>query len=310
MHWADTVGEPTVDAMQRAAAFRSLHSGCFVMPNAWDAGSAIVLAEAGFAAIATTSAGIAFSLGNADHGIPLGATAVSRTRMLDRIREITAAVDVPVNGDLEAGYGDAPEAVAETIRLALDAGLAGGNIEDFTGGGLYDERLAVERLAAAREVIDGSGTEFVLTARTDGLLLDPPGALADSIRRANRYRQAGADCLYVPGVNDLDAVATLVREIDGPLNVVMGLGLMGLGATGLTVDALRSVGVARISLGGSIARAALGFVRESARELRESGTITFAEGQIPQGELNTLFAARGSAARPQTSTSAAAGIPR
>lgn len=275
--------------MERTAVFRSLHHGRdgFVMPNAWDAGSAIVLADAGFAAIATTSAGIAFSLGKADHGIPQGGTAVGRSEMFDRIRQITAAVDVPVNGDLEAGYGDSPEAVAETIRLAIDAGLAGGNIEDHAGGGLYDEALAVERIAAAREVVDGSGTGFVLTARTDGLLLNPPTALADSIHRANRYRQAGADCLYVPGANDLDAIGTLVREIDGPLNVVMGLG-----ATSLTVAALRSAGVARISLGGSIARAALGLVRESARELLDSGTVTFAERQIPQGELNALFARR------------------
>lgn len=204
-----------------------------------------------------------------------------------------------------ACYGDAPEAVAETIRLAIDAGLAGGNIEDFAGGALYDEGLAIERITAAREVSAGSGTDFVLTARTDGLLLNPPGTLADSIRRANRYREAGADCLYVPGVNDLDTVATLVREIDGPLNVVMGLG-----ATTLTVEALRSVGVARISLGGSIARAALGFVRESARELREGGTITFAAGQIPQGELNVLFAGRESEARTRASATAGAALPR
>jgi 2-methylisocitrate lyase-like PEP mutase family enzyme len=269
--------------------FRHLHRDGLVMPNAWDAGSAVVLAEAGFAAIATTSAGIAFSLGRADHGIPQGGRAVSRSEMFDRIRQITAAVDVPVNGDLEAGYGDAPEAVAETIRLALDAGLAGGNIEDFAGGALYDEALAVERIAAAREVIEASGTDFVLTARTDGFLLHPPAALADAIHRANHYREAGADCLYVPGVNDLDSIATLVREIDGPLNVVMGLG-----ATSLTVAALRSVGVARISLGGSIARAALGFVRESARELLEAGTTTFAERQIPQAELNALFSGRSS----------------
>lgn len=259
------------------------------MPNAWDAGSAIVLAEAGFEAIATTSAGIAFSLGKADHAIPGGATPVSRSEMFERIRQIAAAVDVPVNGDLEAGYGDRPEAVAETIRLAIDAGLAGGNIEDYANGVLYDEELAAERIAAAREVIDAGGTGFVLTARTDGQLLKSPAPVADSIRRANRYRQAGADCLYVPGVNDLATIANLVAEIDGPLNVVMGLG-----AATLTVSALRSAGVARISLGGSIARAALGYVREGARELLERGTIGFAEVQIPQGELNALFARRAS----------------
>jgi len=271
------------------AAFRQMHTGRagFLMPNAWDAGSAIVLAEAGFAAIATTSAGIAFSLGKADHTIPGGATPVSRSQMFERIRQITAAAGIPVNGDLEAGYGDQPEAVAETIRLAIDAGLAGGNIEDHHDGALYDEGLAAERIVAAREVIDASDTGFVLTARTDGLFLSSAAPLTDSIQRANRYRQAGADCLYVPGVSDLETIGTLVSEIDGPLNVVMGLG-----STALTVASLRSAGVSRISLGGSIARAALGFVREGARELIEHGTLSFARIQIPQGELNALFARR------------------
>jgi 2-methylisocitrate lyase-like PEP mutase family enzyme len=278
-----------INHTRHAAAFRQLHDrrAGFVMPNAWDAGTAIMLAEAGFDAIATTSAGIAFSLGKADHTIPEGAARVSRSQMLDRIRQITAAVDIPVNGDLEDGYGEAPDAVAGTIRLAIEAGLAGGNIEDFAGGVLYDEALAVERIVAAREVIDASGTGFVLTARTDGRLLGHPAPLADSIRRANRYREAGADCLFVPGVNDLESIATLVREIDGPLNVVMGLG-----TTTLTVAALRSAGVTRMSLGGSIARATLGFVRESARELMERGTVTFAGIQVPQRELSAVFARR------------------
>jgi 2-methylisocitrate lyase-like PEP mutase family enzyme len=263
--------------------FQRLHTQTtFVMPNAWDAGSAIILAEAGFPALATTSAGIAFSLGKGDHAKPDGAPSVSREQMFERIQQITCAVELPVNGDLEAGYGDEPEAVASTIRLAVEAGLAGGNIEDFTGGSLYDERLAVERIAAAREA---GGPGFVLTARTDGQLLTSPPSLAESIRRANLYREAGADCLYVPGVNDLDVIALLVKEIDGPLNVVAGLG-----TSSLTVAGLTSAGVARISLGGSIARAALGFVRDSARELLDRGTLTFAERQIPQGELNKLFA--------------------
>jgi len=274
---------------RQATSFRRLHDArtTFVMPNAWDAGSAIVLAEAGFSAIATTSAGIAFSLGKADHSVPNGATPVSQVEMFDRIRQITAAVDIPVNGDLENGYGERPEAVAETIRLAIEAGLAGGNIEDYANGVLYDESLGAERIAAAREVIDASGTDFVLTARTDGLLLDAPSSLADAIRRANRYRQAGADCAFVPGVKDLGPIATLVREIDGPLNVVAGLN-----TTALTVADLRAAGVTRISLGGSIARAALGFIREAARELLDRGTLTFASNQISQRELNILFASR------------------
>jgi 2-methylisocitrate lyase-like PEP mutase family enzyme len=274
---------------RRAATFRQLHQmrKGFLMPNAWDAGSAILLAETGFVALATTSAGIAFSMGKPDHAVPDGATPVSRSAMFERMRQIADAVDLPVNGDLEAGYGDEPEAVALTIRDAIAAGLAGGNIEDFSHGALYDEGLAVERIAAARATLDESRSSFVLTARTDGRLIDPAAPVAESIQRANRYRQAGADCLYVPGVDDLEAIQTLVREIDGPINVVMGLT-----GNALTVNDLLSAGVARISLGGSIARAALGFVRAGARELMERGTLGFADDQIPQGELNALFAAR------------------
>jgi 2-methylisocitrate lyase-like PEP mutase family enzyme len=262
--------------------FRELHSGFFVMPNAWDAGSAVVLADAGFGAIATTSAGIAFSLGKGDHTLPDCAPALSRDDMFARVREITAASAVPVNGDLEDGYGASPEAVAETITLSREAGLAGGNIEDYNGRELYDVELAVERIVAAREA---AGPDYALTARTDGQLLKAPTSLADSIDRANRFREAGADCLYVPGVNDLDSIRTLVREISGPLNVVLGLG-----TSTLTVADLQTAGVTRISLGGSIARAALGLVRRAAQELLTKGTIDFAAGQIPQAELNQLFA--------------------
>jgi 2-methylisocitrate lyase-like PEP mutase family enzyme len=265
------------------ATFRDLHEATtgFVMPNAWDAGSAVLLVAAGFPAIATTSAGIAFSLAKGDHTLPAGAKAVSREQMFERIQQITEASGVPVNGDLEDGYGETPERVAETITLAREAGLAGGNIEDYDGHALYAEQLSIDRIVAAREA---AGPDFVLTARTDGRLLKTPTALADSIRRANLYREAGADCLYVPGVNDLDTIATLVKEIDGPLNVVLGLG-----TSTLTTHDLLSAGVARVSLGGSIARAALAFVRAAAQELATVGTITFAANQIPQAELNQLF---------------------
>ncbi|MGW6196536.1 isocitrate lyase/PEP mutase family protein [Kribbella sp. NPDC055110] len=262
--------------------FRELHAGRFVMPNAWDAGSAVILAAAGFSAIATTSAGIAFSMAKGDHTLPDGAPAVSREQMFERMREITAASAVPVNGDLEDGYGAEPSQVADTIRLAREAGLAGGNIEDYDGRELYDVSLAVERVVAAREA---AGPDFVLTARTDGQLLRTPTSLSDSIERANRFRAAGADCLYVPGVNELATIRTLVAEIDGPLNVVIGLG-----RSTLAVADLQAAGVVRISLGGSIARAALGFVRRSAEELATKGTITFAADQIPQADLNELFA--------------------
>ncbi|MFZ5669276.1 MAG: isocitrate lyase/PEP mutase family protein [Pseudomonadota bacterium] len=274
--------------MSAIERFRALHAAPrgFVMPNAWDAGTAIILAQAGFPAIATTSAGIAFSMGRPDYAIGATGAGVGRAAMFERMREIVEAVDVPVNGDLEAGWGDAPEAVADTIRLAVEAGLAGGNIEDAdpVGGRLYDEKLAVERIAAAAAAARASG--FVLCARTDALMAPGGGGLAEAIRRANLYRAAGADCLYAPGAADPADIARLAAEIDGPINVVMGLG-----NAANTTRALLDAGVQRISLGGSIARSALGFVRACAEELGARGTIGFAAGQIPQGELNSLFSA-------------------
>jgi 2-methylisocitrate lyase-like PEP mutase family enzyme len=272
---------------EAASAFLALHrtKPGFLLPNAWDAGSAILLAAQGFPAIATTSGGIAFSLGRPDYHMGDPRLGVSRDAMFARIREIVAAVRVPVSADLEAGYGDAPEAVADTIRLAIEAGLAGGNVEDHVPGEprLYDEELAVARIRAARSAIDAKGTGFVLNARTDALLMMPDG-LATVIRRANRYREAGADCVFVPGPADMAAVRTLVEEIAAPLNVVSGLG-----NAVLEPKALLAAGVQRVTTGASIARAALAFVRAAATELRERGTIGFAAQQIPQGELNVLF---------------------
>lgn len=270
----------------KAAAFRALHEAetGFILPNAWDVGSALVLAAAGFPAVATTSAGIAFSLGRPDYQVADPRLAVGREAMIARAGEIAAALRVPVSADLEAGYGDKPEDVAQTVRLAVAAGLAGGNIEDAKpGGGLYDETLAAERIAAAREA---AGDAFVLNARTDALQDGGPAAAAAAVRRANLYRRAGADCLFTPGTTDLSVVRTLVAEIDGPLNVVMGLGEAGGDAR-----ALIAAGVKRVTLGGSLARAALGLVRQAARELQEHGTIAYARSQLPHGELNRLFAA-------------------
>jgi 2-methylisocitrate lyase-like PEP mutase family enzyme len=268
-----------------AAAFKALHAGPtgFVLPNAWDAGSAILLAHAGFPAIASTSAGVAFSLGKPDYSVAESRLAVARDEMIERLAQMVEAVAVPVSADLEAGYGDAPEAVAETVELAIQAGLAGGNIEDASAcvGGLYDEDLAVERIAAARSAIGDN--PFVLNARTD-IFLQPGADFAACVWRANRFLEAGADCVFTPGAPDLATVAALVREIDGPLNVVAGLG-----AVPSDTRALVAAGVRRVSLGGTFARAALGFLRRAAEELRDRGTIAFAEGQIPQGELNALF---------------------
>lgn len=277
------------DRINATRAFNALHTARtgFIMPNAWDAGSALVLAASGFPAIATTSAGIAFALGKQDYGVTSAALAVPREDMFEHIRKIVDAVNLPVNADLEAGYGDSPEEVAETIALAIAAGVAGGNIEDKIPEqpGLYDETLAIERIAAARAVIDDAGSGFVLTARTDPFLVSGKTGLAEAVRRANLYREAGADCLYAPGASDLDTVKVLVREIDGPINVVMGLG----NAQG-NAHTLIAAGVQRISLGGSIARSALGFVRRCADELRDHGTLGFAEQQISHADLNALFA--------------------
>jgi len=276
---------------ESARTFKSLHAmkAGFIMPNAWDGGSAAILAAAGFPAIATTSAGIAFARARQDYSTTSTACSVSRDEMFDHIRQIVQTANIPVNADLEAGYGDAPEAVAETIKMAIEAGLAGGNIEDKIPGRpeLYDEALAIERIAAARATIDACGSTFVLTARSDVILQAGRAGLSDAIRRSNLYREAGADCLFLPGAADVETVEFLAREIAGPINVVMGLGT----ATG-NARALLAVGVQRISLGGSIARAALGFVRRCAEELRDRGTIKFAEQQIAQSDLNSLFAHR------------------
>lgn len=271
----------------KATAFKAMHHAPrgFVMPNAWDAGSAIILAEAGVAAIATTSAGIAFSMGRPDYNVRDPRLAVPRDVMFERMREIVEAVSLPVNGDLEEGYGDRPEDVAETIRLAIAAGLAGGNIEDRSPRieGLIDEQLAVDRIRAARAAINASGNDFVLCARTDAYQVPGEDALKTSIRRAGLFREAGADCVYAPGIADLEAIRTLVLESGAPVNIVTGLRAV------LPVADLLDAGVTRISLGGAIARAALGFVQRSVRELSEAGTLGFAAGQLSGRELNTLF---------------------
>jgi 2-methylisocitrate lyase-like PEP mutase family enzyme len=258
----------------------------FVLPNAWDRGSAVILASEGFAALGTTSAGIAFSLGKPDHAVRDARLAVTRDEMLEVVRAIVAAVPVPVTADLEAGYGPTPQAVAETIRLALATGAAGGNIEDAdpASDGLFDEGLAVARIAAARTEIRDSGRTFVLNARTDALMRSGAEGFKQAIRRANAFFEAGADCVFVPGITDAKRARLLVHELAGPLNVVVGLN-----EAASSVTALLDAGVKRVSVGGSIARSALGLVRRSARELRDAGTVSYAAQQIPQAELNALF---------------------
>jgi 2-methylisocitrate lyase-like PEP mutase family enzyme len=281
---AETVMSETLHA--KAQRFRDLHlaDGAFVMPNAWNPGSARVLAAAGFQAIGTTSAGVTFSM-----GLPEYEYRVPGEFMLEEFGRIAAAVDIPVNGDLEAGYGDSPEAVARTIRRSVELGMVGGGIEDHTGdpdARLYEAEHAADRIRAAREAADASGIPYTLTARAECYLVGHPDPFAESVRRLNLYRAAGADCLYAPGTRDAETIAALVREVDGPVNVVMGLA-----GAAFSVDELAALGVKRISIGGSLARATFGVIHRAAREIAEAGTFGFAAEAMPEKDLSAIFRA-------------------
>ena len=270
--------------MQKAMEFRALHAGdtAFLMPNAWDAGSAILLAQAGFDAIGTTSAGIAFSKGLGDY-----TNMLSRNDNMATITQICEAVDLPVSGDTESGYGPLLRDVEETMVQTIKTGAVGASIEDYSGNrslGLYDIEEAVDRVSAAVAVIEASGIPIVLTARAECFLCGHETPLSESIERLNRYHQAGAHCLFAPGPKDKETIATLVNEIEGPLNVVAGLS-----AEALSVEELGNLGVSRISTGGSLARTCLAILRETAVEMATSGTFTFARQAIPDAELSRLF---------------------
>jgi len=264
-------------AIDKAAALLALHSGPgFVLPNAWDAGSGRVLEQIGFPAIATTSAGIAWSCGVPDGG------AIDRDRMLEHIGRIVDAVAVPVTADLEDGYGDTAADVGRTVARVAELGAVGANIEDARGGGVIGLDEAVERLAAARAAAP-SGT-FVLNARTDTYFAGVTGdVFAETVERAGRYLDAGADCVFVPGVVEEDTIRRLAAAIPGPLNVVAGL------ANTIDAPTLFSLGVKRVSLGGSLARASLSMLERAGRELLDSGTLGFLDGAIGYAELQQRF---------------------
>jgi 2-methylisocitrate lyase-like PEP mutase family enzyme len=268
-----------------ATRFMDLHrvKPGFIMPNAWDAGSARIFEAEGFLAIGTTSAGVAFSLGKQDYNVSNPSAGVSKEEMFERMSQVAYAVDIPMNGDLEAGYGDTPEDVATTVGDAITAGLAGGNVEDKKpyADSLYEEDLAVERIAAAATA---AGNSFVLTARTDAFRANNPATLATAIRRANRFLEAGATCVFAPGIDDIQTIEHFVREVDGPVNIVAGL----TSPEG-NVHEMIKAGAQRISLGGSIARSTLGYVRQCARDLRDEGNFDFPSPQIEQADLNSLF---------------------
>jgi 2-methylisocitrate lyase-like PEP mutase family enzyme len=264
--------------------FRRLHeSGCFVLPNPWDAGSAIYLEHLGFKALATTSAGFAFSQGKPD-----GPPFISRDIMLEHFREIAAATTLPVNADFQNGYADEPEQVAENVAACAATGVAGLSIEDNSGRSeqpLYDFDLAVERIRAARKAIDDSGIPVVLTARCEAWLVGNPDPLRTALERLVAFATAGADCLYAPGVTRPDEIGALVRAVaPKPVNV-----LVSTNNCRSTVTQLAELGVRRISVGGALARAAwAGFIK-AAQEIQEHGTFTAFADATPFGELIELF---------------------
>jgi 2-methylisocitrate lyase-like PEP mutase family enzyme len=267
---------------EKAAAFPALHArpGAFIIPNPWDAGTARLLAALGFEALATTSLGLANSLGRVD-----GIGSVSRAEVIENCRVIAAATDLPVNADLENGYAHEPRAAAEIIRLAAEAGVSGGSIEDTTGDRerpIYELGHAVERVQAAVEVARALPVPFLFTARADGLLFGRD--LDDTIRRLQAFEKAGADVLYAPGVRDLATIRTVVSAVGRPLNVVMSAA-----DPDLSLAQLAEAGVKRISVGGALSRLALASFLNGAREMAERGTFTWVRDTVPSKELKAVF---------------------
>jgi 2-methylisocitrate lyase-like PEP mutase family enzyme len=266
---------------EKAHAFRALHHrpGAFTIPNPYDIGTARLLAQLGFEALATTSAGYAFTVGRADH-------AIARPEMLAHVGTLAAATDLPVSADLGNGFGDSPATAAETIALAAAAGLVGGSIEDAPGRAgppIYDLAFATERIAAAAAAARALPFPFTLTARAENYLHGRPD-LADTIARLQAYQAAGADVLYAPGLTRAEDIATLVRSVDRPVNV-----LVGSAGSPLTAEMLADLGVKRISVGSALARAALGAFLRAAREMKSAGTFTFADEAVPFREMNGRF---------------------
>jgi 2-methylisocitrate lyase-like PEP mutase family enzyme len=263
--------------------FHELHeSGCFVLPNPWDVGSAIYLEHLGFKAVATTSAGFAFT-----KGLPDDPELIPREMMLEHFREIAAATALPVNADFQNGFADDPDSVAESVRLCVATGVAGLSIEDNTGRKdqlLYDFDLAVERIKAARAAIDASGMPVVLTARCESFLVGSPDPLRTALERLVAFADAGADCLYAPGITESDEIAQIVKAVSPkPINV-----LAFAKNCKLTVNQLEDLGVRRISVGSSLARAAWGGLIRAAEEIQASGSFeSFASAAT--FDLNSLF---------------------
>lgn len=267
---------------ERAAAFVALHEAPrgFIIPNPWDAGSARLLQALGFRALASTSAGFAFSRARPDYGI-------ERADLMAHLAELAAATSLPINADLENGFGDEPAECARTIELAAAAGVVGGSIEDSTGrrdDPIYPLELAVERVRAAAEAARSRPTRFLLTARCENFFIGRRD-LADTIARLQAYQEAGADVLYAPALASREDIATVLREIDRPLNVLFGVAGMNL-----DIEDLLAMGVKRISTGGTLARAAIAGMLRAATALRDEGRTDYAAGATPGAILNKLFA--------------------
>ena len=261
--------------------FRSLHdSGCFVLPNPWDIGTAVYLEQLGFKALATTSAGFGFSRGKPDGGVP-------RDEMLQHIREIVNATTLPVNADFHAGYGDDPEDVGSNVQLCLETGVAGLSIEDSTGRSdrpLFEKKLAVERIRAARMTIDASRSGVILTGRCEAWLVGDSYPLRTALDRLTAYAEAGADCLYAPGVSDPDEISQIVKTVASkPLNILVS----GFNHQ-LTTSQLADLGVRRISVGSGLALAAWGDFFRAAKEIQTNNTFSLRADSVPFAELNQL----------------------
>lgn len=279
-----SIVEPVPDEQRgRATAFRRLHDeGIFVMPCAWDAGSARVLEQAGFACLGTTSGGVNWGRGRQDY-----VYSVERDVMLGEYEQIASAVALPVSGDLENGYGVEPADVADTIRAAIAAGMVGGSIEDQSiepGPGLIPKTDAAERIAAARRAADELLADFTITARAEsffGAVADP---FADAVERCNLYAEAGADCVFVPGPADLDTLKRLVDAVDAPVSLGVGSG-----GGALDLEQLRAIGIRRVSTGGALPRALYAQLRDAAREMLDKGTFSYTDHVMAEDDINTLM---------------------
>jgi 2-methylisocitrate lyase-like PEP mutase family enzyme len=263
----------------RIRAFRALHqSGCFVIPNPWDVGSARILAQLGFSALATTSSGFAWTLGRADNHVTLD-------EVLAHLRAMTASVDIPFNADFEGGFAVDPADVAVNVTAATATGIAGLSIEDSTGDDanpLFERGLAVERVRAARQAIDASGTGVLLTGRSEGFVAGRPD-LKETIRRLTAYAEAGAECLFAPGLRTMEEIRAVVSAVaPRPVNVLVGSGFT-------TMAELEQAGVRRISVGGALARTAWGAFYEAATEIRDKGVFSRMASGVPFASMNDFF---------------------